>query len=147
MRETIEQLFPRLRSGEFQITSPVDHRYNCVAWAAGDINRWWWPSESPFAYWPPGLSREDSIDSFIVAFASLGYEPATSEVLEPEVEKIAIFASEAAPTHMARQLDDGTWTSKLGQLEDIAHDQVDALAGGDYGTVVICLKRRRTLAG
>lgn len=44
-------------------------------------------------------------------------------------------------THVARQLTDGKWTSKLGQLEDIVHSTVDAIAGSDYGEVIQFMKR------
>lgn len=47
MREWIEQLFPGLQGTSFEITSPRDRRYNCVAWAANDTRRWWWPGEAP----------------------------------------------------------------------------------------------------
>ena len=100
--DVFERLFPALRRVGFEVTSPRDQRYNCVAWAAGDVTRWWWPAESPFAYWPPGTGREESVDSFIQAFAILGYERALSGDLEPQFEKVAIFASnDGVPTHMA----------------------------------------------
>jgi hypothetical protein len=78
MRDRIRQLFPRLETTRFDITSPPDTRYNCVAWAAGDTRRWWWPGEVPFSYWPAGVRREESVDHFIEAFATMGYELAAS---------------------------------------------------------------------
>jgi hypothetical protein len=138
-----ERLFPALRRTGFEVTSPCDRRYNCVAWAADDVTRWWWPAESPFAYWPAGADREESVASFIQAFAILGYEPARSSDFEPQFEKVAIFASsDGIPTHMARQLRDGTWTSKLGALEDIQHPELSSLEGAEYGTVVMFLRRQ-----
>jgi len=44
------------------------------------------------------------------------------------------------PTHVARQLPSGRWTSKMGFLEDIEHT-VDALRGFYYGAVTQILKR------
>jgi hypothetical protein len=144
MTEAIQQLFPRLREGEFEITSPRDTRYNCVAWAAGDVRRWWWPTESPFAFWPPKVTREESISSFIDAFGTLGYELTGSGHYEEGIEKVAIFASaDGVPTHVARQLADGSWTSKLGGLEDIAHIDVNGVGGSDYGDVAAFLRRSR----
>src|SRR5215212_7806619 len=105
MRERIEQLFPRLRSMSFDITSPRDGRYNCVGWAAGDTRRWWWPGEAPFSFWPAGVERDESIASFVKAFGTLGYEITRSAAYDEKYEKVAIFASgEGIPTHMARQL-------------------------------------------
>ncbi len=42
---------------------------------------------------------------------------------------------------MARQLADGSWTSKLGGLEDITHPGISDLSGREYGRVVIFLRR------
>ncbi|HEV7921652.1 MAG TPA: hypothetical protein VGR02_12760 [Thermoanaerobaculia bacterium] len=138
----LTQVFPRLRREQFEITSPKDPRYNCVAWAAGDVKRWWWPGEAPFSYWPEGIPREESVATFIAGFSSLGYELAASGDLEPALEKVAIFASaDGVPTHMARQLPDGSWTSKLGMLDDITHIDVHCVGGSDYGEVVVFLHR------
>ena len=145
MRELIQQLFPDLGQTGFEVTSPPDGRYNCIAWAANDTRRWWWPSESPFSFWPAGVEREESVPKFIEAFATLGYKVSPSGGHKPSVEKVAIFASrDGMPTHMARQLPDGTWTSKLGRLEDIAHVEVSGVAGDDYGNVVAFLERPRS---
>ena len=143
MRDRLRQLFPGLEV--FEITSPPDTRYNCIAWAAGDTRRWWWPGEVSFSYWPPGVPREESIATFIDAFVTLGYEPATSGILDPLYDKVAIFASgDGVPTHMARQLDDGSWTSKLGALEDITHADVSGVSGSEYGEVTVFLQRRKS---
>ena len=40
---------------------------------------------------------------------------------EPGLEKVAVFADETGPTHAARQLADGMWTSRLGRSEDTEH--------------------------
>jgi hypothetical protein len=147
MRELVEQLFPRLRTTTFEITSPRDGHYNCVAWAAGDTRRWWWPSESLFSFWPTD-QREESVASFVATFATLGYQSAESGDHDPDYEKVAIFvSSEGVPTHMARQLPNGSWTGKLGGLEDIVHVEVTALTGADYGHVVAFLQRRRVSSG
>jgi hypothetical protein len=87
MRELIEQLFPRLTPATFEMTSPRDTRYNCVAWAAGDTRRWWWPGEVPFSFWPTGVRREESVVNFIEAFATLGYEVAESGDHDEKHEK------------------------------------------------------------
>lgn len=95
----IESSFPKLQTAAYHITSPATRDYNCIAWAAGDSRRWWWPEDDP------DFADADSI-----------------------------------PTHAARQLPNGRWTSKLGFLEDIEHDLHD-VAGEAYGTVVVLLKR------
>jgi hypothetical protein len=145
MYSLIQQLFPRLSKATFEITSARDTRYNCIAWAAGDTRRWWWPGEALFSFWPTGIERQESITSFVEAFATLGYELSRSGDHDPGFEKVAIFASgDGAPTHMARQLPDGSWSSKIGALEDIAHIDVNGVGGTDYGEVVAFLQRRKS---
>ncbi|HUP61996.1 MAG TPA: hypothetical protein VNA69_16435 [Thermoanaerobaculia bacterium] len=81
--------------------------------------------------------------SFVTAFATLGFELTASGDHDPNYEKVAIFASsEGIPTHMVRQLPNGSWTSKLGGLEDIAHVDVAGVASSEYGEVVAFLQRR-----
>lgn len=58
------------------------------------------------------------------------------------MEKIAIFSIGREFTHVARQLADGRWTSKLGGIKDIAHT-LESLTGGDYGDVVGYMQRPR----
>lgn len=57
-------------------------------------------------------------------------------------QKVAFFVgANGVPTHAARQLPSGLWTSKLGEWEDIEHT-LHALEGDIYGTVALLLKRR-----
>jgi tRNA threonylcarbamoyladenosine biosynthesis protein TsaE len=92
-------------------------------------------------FWPPTVSREITLESFISAFQSLGYSVCEDDALEPGFEKVALFADEhRIPTHAARQLESGQWTSKLGQSEDIEHD-LRALEGAIYGSVTLSMKR------
>jgi len=74
MVSPLEEAFPGLARGGYQVTSPRDADYNCVAWAAGDTQHWWWPGRDvDREYWPPGVPRERTRDAFVAAFASLGY--------------------------------------------------------------------------
>jgi hypothetical protein len=118
--------------------------YNCIAWAAGKSHEWWWPGpDLEDEYWPPDVAREVTLAAFQAAFAGLGYLPCLSAVLEPEVEKVALFARpDGKPTHAARQLPSGRWTSKLGESEDVEHNLHD-LEGAVYGRVVLVMARRR----
>jgi hypothetical protein len=76
----------------------------------------------------------------VTAFATLCYGPSSGEDFEPGFEKVALFARGNVPTHAARQLANGRWTSKLGLREDIEHD-LHAVSGDAYGAVVLVLKR------
>ena len=76
MVEPIEARFPGLRTSPFRVTSPATRGYNCIAWAAGDTNRWWWPDpEDDASFWPPGVAPEETISAFTAAFATLGVSP------------------------------------------------------------------------
>jgi hypothetical protein len=143
MSERLEAAFPGLRTTPFQITSPADPGYNCIAWAAGDTSGWWWPLPSDRrTFWPAGAPREVSISAFVAALLTLGYTVCSDESVETGFEKTALFAvADGAPTHAARQLPTGRWTSKLGQSEDIEHD-LRALEGQVYGAVTVILKRQ-----
>jgi hypothetical protein len=59
MAHELERIFPRLKTADYPVTSPLDRGYNCMAWAVGDASRWWWPEDDPNdGYWPPGVPRK-----------------------------------------------------------------------------------------
>ena len=142
MNPSLEQHFPRLETLGYALTSPKDRRYNCIAWAAADQNRWWWPDSSECAYWPEGVPRELTNAAFIAAFATLGYASCPTSDLEPQVEKVALYVLDGRITHAARQLPNGSWTSKCGRAEDIQHS-LEGLAGNLYGEPTCFLARHR----
>lgn len=141
-------LFPGLHGSGYALTSPHSKDYNCIAWAAGETQAWWWPDDDPnneAIHWPADVIREETLTAFVAAFATLGYQPCPDAELESGFEKVALFASDdGIPTHAARQLPSGRWTSKLGFLEDIEHG-LGALEGDLYGRVVQVLRRPRAL--
>ena len=94
-------------------------------------------------YWPMEAPRAYSIDAYIRAFETLDFTPCTDSGVEPGFEKVALYALGDEPTHAARQLPNGEWTSKLGQLEDIEHT-LEGLVGAEYGSVVQLLQRPST---
>jgi hypothetical protein len=136
----LEDLFPGLRGQAYEVKSPKDGRYNCIAWAAGDDLRWWWPDPGGEDVWPSRVPRVETLEAFRRAFATLGYEACDHEYPEEGYEKVALFAREGTPRHAARQLPNGRWTSKLGSREDIEHGLHD-LTGLVYGSVILVLKR------
>jgi hypothetical protein len=87
-------LFPDLARTGYQFTSPPDPIYNCIAHAVGNMNAWWWPDPDGFDYWPPGITREQTLSSFIQAFAIVGYSPCADGSLEADWEKVAIYATD-----------------------------------------------------
>lgn len=134
--------FPTLRDSQFEISSPETKRYNCIAWAAGEEQAWWWPGGR---YWPDGVPKEDGIEAFMQAYAGLGYAACETDEPEEAVEKVALYAdADGRVLHAARQLPDGRWTSKLGEAWDISHE-LHGLEGDHYGRVARILKRPRTI--
>lgn len=143
----LESLFPQLSSNNYRLTSPFDGGYNCIAYAANDTTKWWWPTEKPLGgtYWPPGAPREETLEAFVIAFEELGYIKCSDGSLEAGMEKIAIYVNrEGSPTHAARQLPSGYWVSKLGENVDIEHSDPDAVGGDErrgYGSVANYMAR------
>ncbi len=148
----LERAFDKLAAAGYDKTSnatdrpPKEGAYNCIAWAATDTHHWWWPH--PDLDWPFWSERVETIPAFITAFRWLGYIRSDNSRLEPFFEKVALYADGDSPKHMARQLPDGTWTSKCGGNEDITHYTLDALESygplplkGYYGCPILFMKR------
>lgn len=142
MSERIERAFPNLASAGYQVTSPAAPDYNCIAWAAEEDATWWWPDVYGLGYWPPQAPRAEKLEAFVAAYGLLGYQPCADPHPEPGQEKVAIYVDgEGVPTHAARLLPSGRWTSKLGEWEDIEHNSLDSLNGNLYGRVGQVLRR------
>ena len=133
--------FPNLTEANSRTTSPRDEGYNCIAWAAEDTERWWWPDSMEQNYWPPEVPREATIEAFVQAYGLQGYSQRSDPTIEFGRQKVAIYADRNGnPTHAARQLPDGWWASKLGREIDIEHE-LTALDGPLYGSAVVILAR------
>ncbi len=131
--------FPNSTIDPFLATSPTTPLYNCIAWAYEDPTRWYWPNDMSF--WPENIQREESIDAFIQLFIERGYKVCTTGDLEAGYKKIAIYEKNGVPTHAARQLNDGFWTSKLGMSLDVSHS-IFGMRNGDYGDIAVFMKRQ-----
>lgn len=132
--------FPNLDVDSVTVTHPPDAGYNCVAWAAGVTDAIWWPAD-PDAYWPPGVQDELTVDALISAMATAGYAPCTDGVRMPGLEKAAVYARDGVPTHVARQLAGGVWSSKLGRDCTVSHATPRGVEGPIYGSAVVFLQR------
>ena len=149
-RSELIGIFPGLKTTTFTITSEQTKRYNCVAWACDDkwrthpVGRFW--SHVEGYYWPEGVPRGSSVAHYERALATEGFTRCSNGTFEPGIEKIAIYALGDQFRHVARQVGDGRWTSKLGSHCDIEHD-LDAIAGlttdphDSYGDVVRFMQR------
>ena len=132
-RAAIEESFPGLGGGtQWEVTSPPDRSYNCLAWAL-DVNLGWYgPSPIIGFDWPEGVRREnDDIDSITALFESRGLVRTTEEA----EAQVAVFQNGIGEWHVARRLDGDMWSSKLGEHADIAHP-LRAIEGEVYGPIV-----------
>lgn len=139
----IELLFPDLSAAGYRVTSPATPSYNCFAWAGEDTRNWWQPIELHGYFWPADIPGELTLENLVAVYQGLGYRASDSAALERGFEKIALYAEpDGTPTHAARQLSSGAWTSKPGELEDIEHPTLASLESF-YGKVRQILKRPR----
>ncbi len=138
IRQT-EYKFPRLKDGGYTPTSKEDINYNCIAWALGDDKRWWWPNG--IYYWPDNLKLGSNAENFFTCFKKFGYIRCDNPNMEQGYEKLALYVdANNSPTHAARQLSNGNWTSKLGKSVDIEHT-LDGLIGPIYGIAKYFFKK------
>lgn len=137
--------FPNLRDEGWQRTSEPAN-YNCIAFAAGDLTRYWWPNlavpEPSDDYWPAGVPHTETIEAFVAALATAGFVLCENGDLEQGSERIALYALDETPTHAAVQQPNGKWRSKLGPHEDI-ETTIHGLVGPCYGRAVKFMKRTR----
>jgi hypothetical protein len=140
-----DQIFPNLTDRNSSAESPQTTRYNCVAWAVhNDLMNIWPDADNA---WPIGMPRDETVEGMVAFFKQLGFEECPDSSFESGFEKIAIYARNSVPQHVARQKSDGRWTSKLNVLADIWHSSPDVLECGDmiengYGSVVKIMRRQ-----
>jgi len=146
----IKRYFPKLQSDkDFKITSPQTPNYNCIAWAYHYNDRWMWPGGQEmkicdgFLYWPDDVDDSEDVTAFIKAFEKTGYTLCDNPDFEEGFRKIALYVVKDTTqcTHAARQLSNGKWTSKLGELNDIQHGTPYTIEGQYYGEVYCIMKR------
>ena len=132
--------FPRLTDTAAKKTSEPTAQYNCIAWAFEDNTKWWWPMRR--RYWPLSYDGLTTMEAFLKLLATDGWVKTDNRFFESGARKIALYANvfDGQPTHAARLLENGAWTSKLGENIDISHD-LHELEGPTYGTVVAVFSR------
>jgi hypothetical protein len=143
----IEEQFANLGATQYDVTSSETCAYNCVAWAVGECDRWWDPDPLGAGYYSPdGIPHKGDLAAYVELFKSRGYTPCESREPEEGVGKIAIYGDPGRCEfkHVARQLENGKWTSKLGTWEDIEHmlEGLEGDRGRGYGCVLVVMRRR-----
>ena len=142
----LEIIFADLAATGYSPKSEKSGTYNCIAYAAGYETRKWAGYRETGYYWPDGAKEGHTLDALISAFEELKYAICDNDVLEAEYEKVALYVDQDGLwTHAAKQCEDGRWTSKLGNWEDIIHRTPQAVAGPEpaYGRVACFMKRKR----
>ena len=125
-RDDLYAQFPSLLASPHNITSEATDVYNCVAWVRRELDRWY----EPEFFWPKGVPQpvdDDDLPCYLALFESWGYEHCAHPEYEEGYLKIAIYADANAFQHVAKQLRDGTWSSKAGPLHDLRHHDLAAL--------------------
>jgi hypothetical protein len=136
--------FPNRTAENSRKTSECDASYNCFGWACGMQLL---VGHLPGYFWPDSVPRPTTltIQSMVQVYATMGYEECANADFELGYEKIAIYGDLRFADHAARQTPDGRWSSKLGIAgEDIEHDSLNVVSGGEYGKVARILRRRQS---
>lgn len=137
--EILTREFPNLTIEGFEIVEQASDRYNCIAFAAGDISKWWDHNEDN--YWPSSTARSDRIKSLKEVFAGLGFEQCHDSSLKSGYEKVALYEEQGVWKHAALQTAAGRWRSKMGQGPVIEHRSPASLSDGVYGNPTIYMRR------
>jgi hypothetical protein len=93
-------------------------------------------------YWPPSVPLDDTLENYIRVFELAGYVRCEDTAHEPGYERVAIYADDSGSFgHVAKQQQNGRWTSKMSWFEDIEHSTPDSLLGGALTRVAALLRR------
>lgn len=154
-KSTIIKWFPLLASDpKFEVSSPVDNSYNCLAWAYQMFkDRWMWPpideNGNPIPvvdgspWWPSGVKTGLDIQYLVDAFLQKGFVETNTWEHEDGFVKVALYYDPATNhmTHAARESRNADyWMSKLGKSWDIHHGTPYTIEGKDYGKVYCIMK-------
>ena len=134
--------FPGLDAGNHRITSTDTDDYNCVAWVRRSLDEWWEPGFT----WPADITIPDDgdLEAYIELFRRWGYERCPDAAYEKGSLKIALYANDKDFLHVAKQLNDGTWSSKAGLLHDLKHCDLSAMEGSwalEFASPTVFMKR------
>ena len=97
--DLLVEAFPNLASEGFDTVEQASELYNCIACAAGDITKWWWPDG--INYWPPWATPDNRMESLLEAFAGLGYEQCQNSDAEEGYQKVALYGFQDRFEHAA----------------------------------------------
>jgi hypothetical protein len=142
--EAKKKLCPNLGPNNSEKTSDSTIDYNCMAWVMGVKDKWmdhWNYFQATFGF-DPNTADHTAIGYADILVKHYGFEHCDDDEYEEGFDKVALYENNIGEwSHIAIRLKDGKWSSKLGDLEDITHDNLDVIAGGVYGHPVLYMKR------
>jgi hypothetical protein len=86
----LEQMGPNFLTTPCTNAGCKDPRFNCVAYAVGDLTQFWYDVNIKSYHWPPGARNSDAMEAWTDVFRFHGCHETDDRSLEPEYEKIAI---------------------------------------------------------
>ena len=123
------------------IKSP-DPACNCIAFALGDLENFWYDAGMSGYHWPPDFPSADTMEGWVRVFAVHGYEDASDGSFEQEFEKSRSMEPMRRLSTLLVKGKNGAWVSKMGRGHDIEHPTLHAIQGDIIGSVVKIMKRR-----
>lgn len=142
VHDTLQPAFPNANT--FEVVGEPTGRYNCIAAAFDNADKPWWPEpeagRSPYSpfYWPKDSQRSndsDSFDALLIDKAGADVYPWDEEPpYQKGYQKLALFEQDGEPTHLARQLPNGEWLSKIGRNGLVVHS-LENMEHAYYGDV------------
>jgi hypothetical protein len=129
----VAKWWPNLNTSNHHITSDKNILYNCVAWITRITDE-----NIDFSQDENGdLVNDLSAAPYVRYFERFGFRRCIDAALEPDLEKIALFETPNGNfEHVARQLENGHWSSKLGEYEDIEHYNLQSLENINWSKVI-----------
>jgi hypothetical protein len=123
--KNVLELFPAVLPENIKFDGKKNDDFNCVAWAFGATNHFWWPYPQAGYHWPASEKIEGSPEAPVEIFDHLLKETlhgteTVDQTPEKGFVKLALFttgsveAGNLHSTHLARLMPDGNWSSKLG---------------------------------
>jgi hypothetical protein len=132
--------------------SDPGRQYNCFGFVIGRL-RWCQPPivvngkrRNPTDYWPEGITTNTSIEAFVEAANSEGFQECPTGEWNENFETIVLYFTETDRefTHAARHKSPGLWESKLGPLSDFEHP-LDGVDNIHYGSGRVYMRRAKQI--
>jgi hypothetical protein len=155
--QEIVRYWPKLLADKFHFTSKKNVHYNCMTWAIAQDTVSNENVTEDDVFWMDMMmyfQHAHDLDPLNLDHSAKGYADCLEKhyrfticnngEFEEGTEKIALYENKDHEwSHIARQLENGNWTSKMGKLEDIEHYSLEVLNGKLYGEPKLFMGRPR----